>query len=102
VLDTLAVLCLDAGNAELTALAKYWAQWLASARGIHLAIVDKATASNRKTISLNIISEPDSLNHEGYRVSIESEQETLQAATNAGLFYGLQTLKQPPKSNAVR
>ncbi|MBN2065033.1 MAG: family 20 glycosylhydrolase, partial [Sedimentisphaerales bacterium] len=79
---------------------RYFADMLRSASGYELAVtaadMDQA-AANR--IMLHLDSSRSDIGREAYHLLVDSKGVMLTASTNAGLFYGLQTLRQllPPE-----
>ncbi len=94
IVDQQCILSVNSSKPELAALADYWQQWLSNTCSIKLTIVDEATTTKHKSIALTLINGANGSNQEAYQLSIKPDQVILQAATTAGLFYGLQTLKQ--------
>lgn len=86
------------GNPDLKRLGSLFANWIAPATGIALKVTDQASAS-MKVIQLSLSKElKDVKGNEGYEVTISSNRISIKAAQPAGIFYGLQTLRQllPP------
>ncbi len=69
---------------------------LAPATGWQLPL--RGAAGEGPAIVLRLERGPDSLGDEGYRLDVTSRRVTIRARTPAGLFYGIQTLRQllPP------
>ena len=83
-----------AGEPELERLGQYLASLLNPATGLAMAVktTDKAPAAG--SISLSLTSDEPQLGEEGYELVISNEGVSLRAARAAGLFYGIQTLRQ--------
>jgi len=78
------------GNAEAEKTATYLASVLRPATGYPLPVSADASAAN--VLSLTV--EDIGLGDEGYRLNVSKEGITIAAATSAGLFNGIQTLRQ--------
>ncbi len=77
--------------ASLGKLAKRLQSYLAPATGFPFPLV-KDGASN--TISLKLDKSFASLGSEGYRLSVSRDRVDIQSSTQAGVFYGVQSLRQ--------
>ena len=66
---------------------------LSPATGYSLSISDQSKLTNN-AIQLNLDSSLKELGDEGYRLSITPKNVTIKAAQKAGIFYGMQTLRQ--------
>ncbi len=78
----------------LESLAGQFAKWIAPSTGWNLS-VSKSTAKTTNTINLKLDSKIKGLeNSEGYRLVVNSQRVVLEAKTEAGIFYGLQTIRQ--------
>lgn len=88
------------GEVELTALGQYLAESLRPATGFPLEVSTSVDAPALGHLYLTIVDEPD-LGEEGYELTITPESVTLRANQPAGLFWGIQTLRQllPPEIN---
>jgi len=77
------------------------ADLLRPATGFELP-VDRPTGSGTDTISLTLDGAPPTLGDEGYRLGVTDSGVTIRAAEPAGLFWGVQTLRQllPPSVEA--
>jgi hexosaminidase len=79
------------GNAEVTKVAKYFADKVKASSGIDLAITEASTAA----IQLQLNATTDKLlGKEGYLLDVSENQVMIRANTAAGLFYGIQSLIQ--------
>ena len=90
----------DTGNAELCELAELWVAPLRAASGLPLPVSPEAGKDHTPgAISIRLTAESDSANREGYRLTVTKRGAILSAPTSAGLFDGLQTLRQllPPQ-----
>ncbi len=81
-------------NSELEKLGRQFAKWIAPATGWNLP-VGKSAAKAPGVIVLKLSKAVKGLQHaEGYRLSVNPQKIVLEATTEAGIFYGLQTLRQ--------
>ncbi|MBX2925178.1 MAG: family 20 glycosylhydrolase [Chitinophagaceae bacterium] len=96
-LDDKTVIVAEGDNSELKLFAETFAGWLLPAMGVQLKVVDRPGAAKKIVLSLNA-SLKDVKTEEGYMLKISSSHISLSAARPAGIFYGLQTLRQllPP------
>lgn len=85
------VITVSPGNAELVRIAGFLADALKPATGFSLK-VDSA-AKTTQAISLNLVGD-SSLSNEGYELNIAPGGVTVNAYRAAGIFYGVQTLRQ--------
>lgn len=81
------------GSMEAERIGKYLAEKLAPATGFTLA-VSNATASPTEGIFLNLVLDDKSIADQGYELSVTDKLVTVKASSGAGLFYGVQTLRQ--------
>ena len=72
-------------------------EYLAPATGWHLAI--RSAQATGPTIALQLLRGRDTIGSEGYRLEVTTRHITISAYHDAGLFYGIQTLRQllPPE-----
>ena len=97
-LDAKTIVVAENNDAGLRHLAETFTGWLSPATGFQLKIADHAVPS-AKLIELSLnASLKDVKAEEGYILKISSNRISLSAAKPAGIFYGLQTLRQllPP------
>jgi hexosaminidase len=87
-LDNSCTVQFDVSNVELMRIATFFSEYLANVYNINL---DKT--SGEKTIQFKIISSSN-LGKEGYLLKVGEKSIVIVAAKPAGLFYGMQTLKQ--------
>lgn len=89
-----------AGGAEVRAVAEVLAGYLKELSGAVLTIAETASpaagagSSSAGSFRLALVPEEDALGGEGYRLDISPDAVRLSAARPAGLFYGVQTLRQ--------
>jgi hexosaminidase len=88
----------EAGSAELTAIGQYLADILGPATGYKMRVVATTEAPASGNVYLTTRGDAD-LGEEGYELTITSELLALAAYRPAGLFRGLQTIRQllPPE-----
>ena len=86
----------DAGNADVSRVSMQLASLLRASTGFSIPIVGNATAG--RTIALRLSSDA-SLGAEGYRLTVRADSVNVTANAPAGLFHGVQTLRQllPPQ-----
>ena len=96
VLDTDTRIALsDPADTELRHLAESWAEPVREASGFSLLVAAApAVTSEANTVTLRLSGGTTEANVEGYRMDVTSSAVDISAHTPAGLFYGLQTLRQ--------
>jgi hexosaminidase len=89
---------IEPNTGELTAIGQYLADRLNPATGYHLQVLPAAGAPTTGNIYLTTAAGDPALGEEGYDLTITPETITLAAPRPAGLFRGIQTLRQllPP------
>jgi N-acetyl-beta-hexosaminidase len=87
---------------EVMAIGRYLADQLRSATGYELAVVEATAVDGGGHIELTVDGRFD-LADEGYELTVTAGKVSLRAAQPAGLFYGVQTLRQllPTAVNAA-
>ncbi|MGZ5221607.1 MAG: beta-N-acetylhexosaminidase [Chitinophagaceae bacterium] len=85
------VITVSPGNPELLRIANYLAAVLKPATGFTIKIDSVAKSTN--SIALALINDT-SLNAEGYEIKIAAKGIELKAQNPAGIFYGVQTIRQ--------
>ncbi|MEM8906717.1 MAG: beta-N-acetylhexosaminidase, partial [Bacteroidota bacterium] len=85
-------------NPESLKLGKYLAQLLSPATGFPFAVIETESVGKQDYIALRL-NEEAGFAPEAYRLDITSEGIQIEAGQAAGLFYGIQTLRQllPPE-----
>lgn len=79
----------------LSRLGRLLSDSLRSLTGIAMPVREDSRGASNRTVALSLYPVPDTaLGGEGYRLSIASSGVTIKANTEAGVFYGLQTLYQ--------
>jgi hexosaminidase len=84
-------------NEELRRIGQSLSQEISRATGVTPAVVQTAPGKQRQGsiyLTLNASNPADSLGAEGYTLSVQPAQVTLAASQPAGLFMGVQTLRQ--------
>ncbi len=86
----------DIDNPELLQIGEYLKEKLAQS-GVDLKI--SATSNRKNVIRLEVTEQPDTLGTEGYFLKVNKDAVYLLANTPAGLFHGIQTIRQllPPE-----
>nr|WP_199081649.1 family 20 glycosylhydrolase [Pedobacter sp. ASV19] len=94
VIDDQTSLIIPSGNSELAILGNRANEWFSALTGHTLPVKSKTTAAGS---SIRLLLNPELNNpgnDEGYELSITEHGVKLQARKMAGLFYGLQTMRQ--------
>jgi len=84
----------DPGNDQLTAIGQYLADHLKPSTGFALLVQPAAGAPASGNIYLTLKGADAQLGAEGYRLTITPDLVTVAANQPAGLFYGIQTIRQ--------
>lgn len=85
---------IDTNNPELQKIAEMFVAQLKSTTSISLSIVPKNKASIVNGIYFTMKNSPDSLEKEGYQLTVANNNIILRANKGNGIFYGMQTLLQ--------
>ena len=89
-----ALICVEPGSDEVKAIAQYFADKVNPATGLGLSVATVSGAVPAGSIHLSISSADPSLGQEGYQLAVTSAGVNLNAFKPAGLFWGIQTLRQ--------
>jgi hexosaminidase len=89
-----ATIFVEPASAELAAIGQYLADKLNPATGYGLAVAATSGPPANGNIYLTTVGADATLGEEGYLLTVTPELVTLQAAQPAGLFRGLQTIRQ--------
>ena len=89
----------DAGNDRLKALGHYLAEILRPATGFELEVFPLSGSTSKTGVNLSLGDSDPKLGEEGYQLSITPEAVVLSAGGPAGVFQGIQTIRQllPPE-----
>jgi hexosaminidase len=82
------------GNAEILSIGRFLAAVLAPATGFNLRILEMPESPQKSHILLTTLDGDPALGDEGYRLTISPEAVILSAHHPAGLFWGVQTIRQ--------
>src|SRR6266496_2695924 len=94
VLPSTADIYVEPGTAELTAIGQYLADKLNPSTGYGLQVLTTTGAPPNGNIYLTTVGGDPSLGDEGYQLTVTSDLVTVAAYKPAGLFRGLQTIRQ--------
>lgn len=92
------VIVVPPGDARALAIGQFLSNWIGLAAAPSALRVGAATPGASTTGAIALTLRPGAAGDEGYELSITPEQVTIAASQPAGLFYGVQTLRQllPP------
>ncbi len=90
VLNQKTVICVPKGDAQLEKNARFLADYLKNLTGISPKIVNKAPKMNAIILSSDMSDD----NKEAYTLTVNSDLITINGASAAGNFYGIQTLRK--------
>jgi hexosaminidase len=79
-------------SGELESKAAYLADFLGTATGFNLEIIEES--GKRNVISLSLDSSLNDLGEEGYKLEVQRKRVDITAFSESGIFYGIQTLLQ--------
>ncbi len=88
-----ATIYVPTGNAEIEAIGQFLANRLNTPTGYNLRVLATSTPPS-KNIYLTLSGGDSALGDEGYQLTITTDLLTLAANTPAGLFHGVQTIRQ--------
>jgi hexosaminidase len=87
-------ICIEPDTAEMSGLAQYLAEKLRPATGYPLRVSDKSELPKKGNIILTTLKAGTDLGNEGYQLSITTDSVKLSAHWPAGIFRGIQTIRQ--------
>lgn len=87
-------IAVDSSSEELPALARYLADKLEPATGFRIPVSVGVKGTEKNTIILSVNGADEQLGPEGYELVVGDDRVTLTANAPAGVFWGIQTLRQ--------
>ncbi len=81
-------------NPEVAAIGETLAALLRRATDFPIPVSASSDGSGSGSVELRLVSDPASLGEDGYRLTVTSDSVRLVAGTPAGLFRGIQTIRQ--------
>ncbi|MEN8153506.1 MAG: beta-N-acetylhexosaminidase [Acidobacteriota bacterium] len=94
-IDDSTIILVDKGDGELKRLAEYFSDMFSTPSGIKLkTLEDREDQKNSNRIILTISKEKKTYGDEGYSLEVEKDFIKITASKGAGIFYGIQTLRQ--------
>jgi hexosaminidase len=99
VVNDKAQICIIGGSEELIKAGDYLADKLRTPTGFKIEVKQAGKVQADGNIYLNLAAADPKLGDEGYELTITKKMVTLSASKPAGLFYGIQTMRQllPPE-----
>ncbi|MFC1606604.1 beta-N-acetylhexosaminidase [Candidatus Latescibacterota bacterium] len=88
------VILTDIGNGEVNAVGGYLAEMIEHAAGFTLQVKDRVDNIPNGAIVLTMDNASGITNPEGYQLTVAKDTAMVTAQTPAGLFYGIQTIRQ--------
>lgn len=92
-------ICYPEGNEKMKQLACFLARYISEITGYEPKVTEDSTASRPIRLKLG---DADTFSSEGYRLTVEKDQITLTGGSEAGVFYGIQTLRKSLPAEAFR
>jgi len=99
ILDSTTKIYFDAENDQLRSIGQYLSQVLRPATGLELEVLPSTGSVTRRSLILSLVDRVPDLGSEGYQLSILADTIKLTAGEPAGVFRGVQTIRQllPPE-----
>lgn len=92
-------ICYPAGNEKMKQIAGFLARYVSEITGYEPKITENSTASGNILLKLG---DADTFSPEGYRLTVQKDHITLTGGSEAGVFYGIQTLRKSLPTEAHR
>ena len=90
----------DAGSEEILKIGQYLAERLNAAAGLEIAVQEAQAEPGKGSILLTLSDAGNNLGEEGYTLTVTRNQVKLAAEKPAGLFRGIQTIRQLVEKDA--
>jgi len=101
ILNSKTLIIVDAGSDEILRTGQYLADKLNVTTGLAVAVKEAQTKPVKGSIVLTLSDSGQNLGEEGYTLTITSKQVKLSAVKPAGLFRGVQTIRQILSKNTT-
>ncbi len=94
ILNSKTAIFVDAGSDELTGTGNYLADKLNASTGLAITVNEAQSEPGKGSIFLTLSDADQSLGEEGYLLTVTKQQVKLSAQKPAGIFRGIQTIRQ--------